>query len=216
MIYRLSDRLAFPDPRHSDEEFVIAVGGDLSVDRLRLAYRHGIFPWILQGRMIEWWCPDPRFVLFPEKLKVSKSLAKVIKSNRFTVTFDQDFPAVIEQCRLAPRHNQPGTWIKKKVVTAFCALHEAGHAHSVEVWQGQELVGGLYGVSVGRCFCGESMFAKVSNASKVGFVALVRRLQESGCSLIDCQMPSEHLASFGAESIPRLDFLDLLASAAAH
>lgn len=213
MIYRLTNRLAFPDPRFSDEPGVIAVGGDLAVERLLLAYRHGLFPWILRGNLIEWWCPDPRFVLFPDKLKISKSLAKIIKSNRFTVTFDRDFAAVIENCRTIPRPKHPGTWIRKKVVTAFCDLHEAGHAHSVEVWQDRELVGGLYGVSVGTCFCGESMFAKVSNASKVGFTALVRRLQQAGCSLIDCQMPTEHLARFGAEAIPRESFLALLETA---
>lgn len=213
MIYRLTARLAFPDPRHTDEPEVIAAGGDLSVERLLLAYRHGIFPWILGGNLIEWWCPDPRFVLFPEKLKVSKSLAKVIKSERFTVTFDRDFPAVIENCRTAPRRNQPGTWIRKNVAKAFCAFHEAGHAHSVEVWQEGELVGGLYGVAVGSCFCGESMFAKVSNASKVGFVALVHKLRQQGCTLIDCQMPTDHLASFGAEALPRETFLDLLEKA---
>jgi leucyl/phenylalanyl-tRNA--protein transferase len=213
MIFRLTKRLAFPDPLVSDEPYVIAVGGDLSVERLLLAYRSGLFPWILRGDMIEWWCPDPRFVLFPEKLKVSKSLARIVKSGRFTVTFDRDFPAVIDHCRTIPRPNQPGSWIRKKVMTAFCALHEAGHAHSVEVWLDRELVGGLYGVAVGQCFCGESMFAKVSNASKVGFVTLVRRLQETGCSLIDCQMPSEHLASFGAEAIPRKTFLGLLKKA---
>jgi leucyl/phenylalanyl-tRNA--protein transferase len=213
MIYRLNNRLAFPNPRLSDEEFVIAVGGDLSVDRLLLAYQHGLFPWILRGDLIEWWCPDPRFVLFPDKLKVAKSLARVIQSERFTVTFDRDFPAVIENCRAVPRPNQPGTWIKKKVMTAFCALHDAGHAHSVEVWQEGELAGGLYGVAVGSCFCGESMFAKVSNASKVGLVTLVRRLREAGCTLIDCQMPTDHLARFGAEPIPRAVFLDLLEQA---
>jgi leucyl/phenylalanyl-tRNA--protein transferase len=213
VIYRLTDRLAFPDPRCTDEEAVLAVGGDLSVDRLRLAYNHGIFPWILGGKLIEWWCPDPRFVLFPEKLKVSKSLAKVIKSNRFEVTFDRDFAAVIEGCRAVPRPGQPGTWIRKEVVKAFCDFHKAGQAHSVEVWQEGVLAGGLYGVSVGRCFCGESMFARVSNASKVGFVALVNRLREKGCPLIDCQMPTDHLANFGAEPIPRSQFLDLLEQA---
>ncbi len=210
MIHRLTDRLAFPDPLTSNEPHIIAVGGDLGVERLVLAYRSGLFPWILHGDQIEWWCPDPRFVLFPENLYVTNSLARLIKSNRFSVTFNRDFPAVIENCRTVPRPNQPGTWIKKKVAQAFCDLHAAGHARSVEVWQDGELVGGLYGVMAGRCFCGESMFAKVSNASKVGFVTWVRHLQQEGCTLIDCQMPTDHLASFGAEPIPRKTFLKLL------
>jgi leucyl/phenylalanyl-tRNA---protein transferase len=211
MIYELTEELAFPGPGEMDEGDVIAVGGDLGVERLLLAYRSGIFPWILDGETIEWWCPDPRFVLFPDKLRVTKSLGRIIKSGRFTVTFDRDFPAVIRGCQQVPRPWNSAPWITDEVVQAYCAFHEAGHAHSVEVWQGDELAGGLYGVSIGGCFFGESMFSNVSNASKTGFVALVKKLQESGCSMIDCQVPTDHLAGFGAECISRSEFLRLVA-----
>ena len=206
----LSEALSFPDPRAADAEGLVAVGGDLSVDRLRLAYREGIFPWFSDDWPIAWWCPDPRFVLAPSGLRVSRSLQRVIRSGRFRVTADQRFGEVIRRCRHTPREGQDGTWITSGMVQAYEALHAAGDAHSVEVWEGGELVGGLYGVAMGRCFFGESMFAAVSNASKVGFVWLVRALAASGVELIDCQVHTDHLGRFGATMVPRDTFLDLV------
>ena len=210
LLHQLTSELAFPPVDNAIPEGLLAFGGDLSIERLLLAYRSGIFPWYSDGQPILWFSPDPRFVLFPEKLKVATSLKRIIKSNTFTVTYDQAFGAVIENCRGVERPNQPGTWITEDMLNAYCALHEAGHAHSVEVWQDSELVGGLYGVVVGGCFCGESMFAHVSNASKVGFVWLVQKLKADGFEMIDCQVPTEHLASFGAEAIAREQFLAML------
>jgi leucyl/phenylalanyl-tRNA---protein transferase len=206
----LTDELTFPSPACATREGVVAVGGDLSVARLVRAYRSGIFPWPIDDYPLVWFSPDPRLVLFPEQLKVPKSLARIIRSGRFQVTFNRDFRAVIEQCRAARRPGQPGTWILPEMVEAYCRLNAAGHARSVEVWQEGALVGGLYGVVVGRCFTGESMFSAVSNASKVALVALVERLQAEGCTLIDCQVHTPHLAAFGALEVPRKRFLELL------
>ena len=210
MIHGLTDTLAFPKAFDAAETSVVAVGGDLCVERLLLAYESGIFPWVLDGKTIEWHCPDPRFVLFPDKLKISDSLARIIKSGRFSVTFDQDFPAVIEGCRTARRPWGSIPWLTDEMMRAYREFHKAGYVHSVEVWQDDKLVGGLYGVAVGGCFCGESMFHRAPNASKVGFVAQVQRLKNAGCVMIDCQVPTRHLASFGAECIPREEFLRLL------
>ncbi|MFF7710075.1 leucyl/phenylalanyl-tRNA--protein transferase [Pseudomonas sp. NPDC007930] len=184
---------------------LLAAGGDLSLERLVQAYRQGIFPWFEEGQPILWWSPDPRTVLRPEQLHVSRSLAKVLRRGAFEVTFDQQFAAVVKACA-APRSYANGTWITGKMQQAYLALHEAGYAHSVEVWEGSELVGGLYGLAMGRLFFGESMFSRRDNASKVGFATLVQHLERSGFVLIDCQMPTNHLHSLGAGPISRVEF----------
>jgi len=198
----------FPPVEAATPEGLLAIGGDLSVERLLEAYRHGIFPWYNPGQPILWWSPDPRAVLYPEKLKVSRSLRKTLKRGHLCVTFDTDFRAVMRACA-APRAQYPGggTWITDDMVRAYCALHEQGLAHSVEVWEGRVLAGGLYGVALGGVFFGESMFARATDASKVALVALVDRLRRWGYRLIDCQVPSSHLTSLGAEEIPRARFL---------
>lgn len=188
---------------------LLAAGGDLSPERLIQAYRHGCFPWFEEGQPILWWSPDPRTVLLPAEVHVSRSLRKVLRQGRFRVTFDQDFAAVIAECA-GPRNYTDGTWITDDMQRAYLALHEQGHAHSVEVWDGDALVGGLYGLAMGRLFFGESMFSRADNASKVGFVTLVEHLQQAGFVLIDCQMPTEHLHSLGARSIPREVFAGYL------
>jgi leucyl/phenylalanyl-tRNA--protein transferase len=188
---------------------LLAAGGDLSPERLIQAYRHGCFPWFEAGQPILWWSPDPRTVLLPAEVHVSRSLRKVLRQGRFRVTFDHDFAAVIAECA-GPRNYTDGTWITDDMQRAYLALHDQGHAHSVEVWDGDALVGGLYGLAMGRLFFGESMFSRADNASKVGFVTLVEHLQQAGFVLIDCQMPTDHLHSLGARSIPREVFAGYL------
>lgn len=188
---------------------LLAAGGDLSPERLIQAYRHGCFPWFEAGQPILWWSPDPRTVLLPAEVHVSRSLRKVLRQDRFRVTFDRDFAAVIAECA-GPRNYTDGTWITDDMQRAYLALHDQGHAHSVEVWDGDALVGGLYGLAMGRLFFGESMFSRADNASKVGFVTLVEHLQQAGFVLIDCQMPTDHLHSLGARSIARETFADYL------
>lgn len=201
----------FPDVEESTEEGIVAVGGDLSVERLILAYSRGIFPWYSSDRSpILWWSPDPRFVLFPENLIVSKSMRPYFNQNKFKVTWDQNFEDVIKNCQKIDREDQPGTWITSKMLAAYIQLHKKGYAHSVEVWLENELVGGLYGISLGKVFFGESMFAKVSNASKFGFISLVNQLKQKGFLLIDCQQETKHLESLGANAIKRKDFIDIL------
>jgi len=212
-VFPLSRRIIFPPAEMSAENGLLAVGGDLSPDRLVLAYRQGIFPWYAEGEPILWWSPDPRFVLYPDKLNVTRSMRQTLKKNLFAVTYDRSFRAVMEGCR-ERRAKGNGTWITDEMRDAYGRLHEAGIAHSVEVWSGEDLVGGLYGVSLGRCFFGESMFTRVSNASKAGFIALTRTLQRLGFILIDCQVYTDHLLSLGAEMIPRSLFLDILKGAA--
>ena len=204
--------LAFPSADHAMEEpnGLLAAGGDLSVPRLITAYRHGIFPWYAPGQPILWWCPDPRTVLWPNGLHVSRSMRKLIRQQRMRVTLDQDFSSVIRACA-EPRHYADGTWITPQMQQAYIDLHRAGIAHSVEVWQDGLLVGGLYGVALGKVFFGESMFSRASNASKLGFITLVEQLGQWGFELIDCQMPTDHLFSLGAESMPRAAFLHELA-----
>ncbi|MDX2305476.1 MAG: leucyl/phenylalanyl-tRNA--protein transferase [Microscillaceae bacterium] len=210
--YFLDNRLIFPPVEMANEHGILAIGGDLSVSRLLLAYQSGIFPWFSPGEPILWWAPDPRFVLYPEKLYVSKSMRQLFKKQPFEVTLDQSFQKVIANCRQIPRKAQDGTWITEDMQEAYKDLHGLGYAHSVEVWQENELVGGLYGVSLGRCFFGESMFAKVSNASKYGFIFLVEKLREYQFQLIDCQVYTDHLGSLGAELIPRTQFMEELES----
>lgn len=206
-----SDPAQFPDPVHALEEpnGLLAVGGDLSPARLLNAYRQGIFPWYSDGQPILWWSPNPRAVLFPERFKASRSLRKTLRKRLFRVTLDTAFGAVIEACS-EPRSDAAGTWITEEMKQAYLQLHHIGFAHSVECWEGDALVGGLYGVSMGKVFFGESMFSRRTDASKIGFAHLVEQLKEWGFSLIDCQVHSGHLASLGAEDVPREAFLGLL------
>ena len=207
----LKTDLWFPDVEESTEEGIVAMGGDLSAERLILAYSKGIFPWYSSDKSpILWWSPDPRFVLFPENLIVSKSMRPYFNQNKFKVTWDQNFEDVIKNCQKIDREDQPGTWITSKMLAAYIQLHKMGYAHSVEVWLDNELVGGLYGISLGKVFFGESMFAKVSNASKFGFISLVNQLKQKGFLLIDCQQETKHLESLGANAIKRKDFIDIL------
>lgn len=198
----------FPPVETSTAEGLLAVGGDLTPERLQDAYRHGVFPWYNPGQPILWWSPDPRAVLYPEKLKISRSLRQTLKRGHLRVSMDTCFRAVMQACA-APREQYPGggTWITDDMVTAYCALHDLGVAHSIEVWNGRQLVGGLYGVALGGVFFGESMFARETDASKVALVALVSKLREWKFALLDCQLPSAHLASLGAQALPRRLFL---------
>ncbi len=209
-VYQLSDKLIFPPPNLAEPEGILAVGGDLSVPRLLLAYSMGIFPWYSEGDPILWWSPDPRLVLIPEEVKVSKSLARVVKSDKYSVTFDRAFDRVIRNCAEARRPQNEGTWIVPEMIEAYCALHRAGFAHSVEVWKAGELSGGLYGVSIGRAFFGESMFSAGRDASKVALVYLARTLESWDFDFIDCQVTTEHLQRMGAYEIPRSAFLKKL------
>jgi leucyl/phenylalanyl-tRNA--protein transferase len=209
-VYLLSDNLVFPSPQLAPQEGLLAVGGDLTQERLLLAYRMGIFPWYSENEPIMWWSPDPRLVLYPSELKISKSLKKTIKKRCFQITVDQAFESVIKACAQSRTRMQEGTWIVDDMIAAYCSLHESGLAHSVETWRAGKLAGGLYGVSLGRCFFGESMFTRISNASKVAFVALVEHLKTLNFKLIDCQVTTAHLLSFGAREIPRTRFLEEL------
>jgi len=206
------DDLSFPPLEKALHEpnGLLAAGGDLSPERLLAAYRHGCFPWYQDGQPVLWWSPDPRTVLYPEELHISRSLHKKLRQGLFSVTFDRAFRDVVEGCA-APRSYAEGTWITTTMQNAYVKLHQFGIAHSVEVWQDEQLVGGLYGLAMGRLFFGESMFSRTTDASKVGFVKLVERLQGWGFKLIDCQMPTQHLASFGARSISREAFAEMLA-----
>ena len=206
MIFRLPRRIAFPDPALAEPDGLLAVGGDLSPERLVAAYAAGIFPWYSEGEPILWWSPDPRWVLRPEALHVSRSLQKRLRRGDLEVTCDRAFDDVMGACAL-PREGQRGTWITRDMRKAYGRLHAMGVAHSVETWSAGELVGGLYGVSVGTTFFGESMFARVSDASKVAFARLVAMLKEWGFALVDCQVETEHLASLGATPMPRQAFL---------
>lgn len=207
MIPWLEGDSPFPPLESAREEpnGLLAVGGDLSPQRLLAAYRHGIFPWFSAGDPILWWSPDPRMVLFPEELKVSRSLAKALRNRRYEVRFDGDFDGVIRACA-APRDGQPGTWITPEMRGAYLRLHQLGYAHSVETWMNGELAGGLYGVALGAVFFGESMFARNRDASKIALVHLVRKLRAEGYGMIDCQMRTGHLASLGARDVPRAHF----------
>lgn len=207
------DDLSFPPLEKAMREpnGLLAAGGDLSPARLLAAYRHGCFPWYQDGQPLLWWSPDPRTVLYPDELHVSRSLRKKLRQGVFSITFDRAFSDVIEGCA-APRDHTDGTWITTPMQAAYIELHRLGAAHSVEVWQDDRLVGGLYGLAMGQLFFGESMFSRTTDASKVGFVTLVERLREWGFKLIDCQMPTQHLASFGARPIPRHVFAETLAT----
>lgn len=209
MIFRLDERLLFPNPTLAEDDGLLAVGGDLSVQRLLLAYQNGIFPWYSDDEPILWFSPHERFVLYPGELAVSKSMRKVLSSGQFSVTFNQCFADVIAACAKAPRPGQDGTWITADMQDAYINLHRKGHAHSVEIWQQDELVGGLYGVEAGKVFCGESMFSRVSNASKI---ALIYLCNSGRYNLIDCQVYTPHLESLGARMISRDDYMAALAT----
>jgi leucyl/phenylalanyl-tRNA--protein transferase len=212
-VFRLPEDNIFPPPHLSDSNGLLAVGGDLSESRLLKAYSMGIFPWYSEGDPILWWSPDPRLVLFPDELKVSRSLRQAINRGIFRVTMDQAFDSVIRECASVHRKGHGDTWITEDMINAYINLHRTGHAHSVEAWSDGELSGGLYGVSMGSAFFGESMFTKVSNASKVAFVLLVNQLIKWNFTLIDCQVTTHHLKNLGAREIPRSDFLARLALA---
>jgi len=207
MIFRLDDRLLFPDPSLAEEDGLLAVGGDLSTERLLLAYQNGIFPWYSDDDPILWYSPHERFVLYPPELKISKSMRQVLRSNKFTVTTDTCYSDVVAACSSAKREGQDGTWITDDMKAAYAKLHQEGYAHSVEVWLDDKLVGGLYGVHAGDVFCGESMFSLVSNASKT---ALIWLCNTGKYTLIDCQVYTEHLESMGARMIPREDYIAVL------
>jgi leucyl/phenylalanyl-tRNA--protein transferase len=209
-VYLLSETLNFPNPRQASKEGLLAVGGDLSQERLLLAYRQGIFPWFTDNEPILWWSPDPRLVLFPDEFYISRSLHKILKKNAFQVTMDLAFYRVIVECAQIRIENNESTWIVDEMVEAYCRLHESGFAHSVETWYKGRLAGGLYGVSIGKCFFGESMFARVGNASKVAMAKLADHLKRLRFQLIDCQMSTQHLKSLGAREISRDRFLALL------
>lgn len=208
-LFVLDRELSFPPVHLAGPDGLLAMGGDLSPKRLLLAYRSGIFPWY-EGEHILWWCPDPRFVLFPEDLKLSKSIKPLLNRNEFDFTINQSFKEVIHQCKKIRRPGQLGTWITNEVEKAFIRMHQLGHAHSAEVWKNGELVGGLYGIKMGKVFFGESMFSKQSNTSRFAFIKYVQQLKEEGIELIDCQVYTEYLESLGAVMIQRKDFIQLL------
>lgn len=212
-IFRLSPALIFPPASAAEPNGLLAVGGDLSPQRLLLAYSSGLFPWFNPGDPLLWWSPDPRCLLEFPHLHVSRSLAKVLRQGRFRVSYDQDFAAVMQACAQERERTGVGTWITPQMQAAYLELHRRGYAHSVECRQGQELVGGLYGVAIGRGFFGESMFHRRTDASKVAFVCLARLLQAGGFAFLDCQLPTPHLASLGARKVSRSDFLQRLSAA---
>ena len=209
-VFLLSKEIAFPPPHLGTKEGLLAVGGDLSQKRLLLAYSLGIFPWFSNEEPIMWWSPDPRLVLYPGEIRISKSLNKVVNKGIFSVTIDTAFAQVINSCAQVRIRNGEETWIVEDMINAYCKLHESGFAHSVEAWHEGRLAGGLYGVSLGRCFFGESMFTDISNASKVAFVSLVEYLNALSFDMIDCQTATDHLIRFGAREIPRVSFLKQL------
>ena len=211
-VFRLSEELIFPDPRQATPEGLLAIGGDLSIERLLLAYQRGIFPWYREDDPILWWSPDPRCVLFPQALHVSRRLARTVRQRRFRLTCNRAFPRVMQACADVRLHQGEETWLVAAMQDAYRRLHGLGFAHSIEAWEGDELVGGLYGVVLGRFFFGESMFHVRPNASKVILVHLARYMVDQGFVLLDCQVTNPHLLSMGACQIPREDFLRRLAA----
>lgn len=209
-VYRLIDEIVFPPPDHAEPDGLLAVGGDLSSKRLLWAYQLGIFPWYAEGQPILWWSPDPRLILEPKEFHISRRLSQTLKKGRFKVTFDQAFEPVIQACAVVPRKGQHGTWITPEMQQAYMRLHQLGFAHSAESWLKGELVGGVYGVSLGKCFFGESMFSCTSDASKVALATLVQQLKAWDFHMIDAQVTTQHLLSLGAKEIPRQIFLKRL------
>ncbi|GCD09632.1 leucyl/phenylalanyl-tRNA--protein transferase [Clostridium tagluense] len=207
-IYRLSNDLAFPDPSFAEEDGLLALEGDLSPERLLLAYSNGIFPWFSDEEPILWWSPDPRFILYPKDIRISHSMKKTLKNNTYRVSFDTCFRDVISNC--SNMRKETGTWITNEMIEAYCKLHELGFAHSVEAFYEDKLVGGLYGVCIGKCFFGESMFSTMDNASKAAFITLSKVLEAKGFIVIDCQVHTNHLESLGAVYISREDFLQVV------
>ncbi len=206
----LTNHIIFPKVSQADENGMLAIGGDLSVERLLCAYRNGIFPWYNEDEPIIWWSPDPRCVLYPDKLRVTKSMKQVLQNGRFRFTMNKAFSKVINSCKTVDRKDGMGTWINQDIVDAYTKLHEAGYALSAETWREGKLVGGLYGIKIGNVFFGESMFSTESNASKFAFINLVNQLKKNGLQLIDCQQKTEHLMSLGAEMVTRSDFIQLI------
>lgn len=211
-MYFLSKELYFPPVEEASYEGVLAIGGDLSIDRLLLAYRNGIFPWFNDDEPVLWWAPPERMVVAPTLYKVSKSIRNLLNQNKFRVTFNQNFSEVIRGCQQIDRPGQDGTWLSDDFIASYTKLYEMGIAKSVEVWQNDELVGGLYGVDLGHVFCGESMFSRVSNASKIAFVTLIKYLNENNYKLLDCQVHNDHLEKLGAIEISRETFMKVLNS----
>ena len=209
-MYHLSEELRFPSPHLATKEGIVAVGGDLRPERVLLAYRSGIFPWFEQDEFLIWWSPEPRMVLFPDELRISKSMRSLLRKHPYEITFNKAFNQVVQSCAGVKRFGQTGTWITPGLMEVYGVLHEQGHAHSVEVWDGAKLVGGLYGIDIGDVFCGESMFSKASNSSKLALIYLTRELKKNKYKLIDCQVPTAHLASMGAAPISRKEFLTYL------
>jgi leucyl/phenylalanyl-tRNA--protein transferase len=209
-MYFLTDELVFPPVDSANVEGLLAVGGDLSPERLLLAYQSGIFPWFDNDSIILWWSPDPRMILYPNEIKISKSMRKVIRDNKFTLTVNTCFKEVLEHCSSVPRVGQDGTWITEEMKNAYIELHKRGIAISYEVWEKDKLVGGLYGVDLGHIFCGESMFSLTSNASKFAFIKLAQELQAKEYNIIDCQLHTDHLESMGAKEISRKEFVKFL------
>jgi leucyl/phenylalanyl-tRNA--protein transferase len=209
-VFRLGRELVFPPVHLAEPEGLLALGGDLFPDRLLAAYRQGIFPWYEQGGPLLWWSPDPRLVLFPGELRISRRLRRTIRQARFETRYDTAFSQVITECARVRRPHEDGTWITPEMQQAYIRLHELGHAHAMESWRDGRLVGGIYGVRVGRCFCGESMFHHETDASKIALAALVERATHEGVELIDCQVASDHLIRLGAREIPRAQFLEFL------
>jgi leucyl/phenylalanyl-tRNA--protein transferase len=211
-MFILNSELYFPPVDTAGEDGFLAAGGDLSAERLLLAYQSGIFPWFSEGDPICWWSPDPRFVLYPQEIKISSSMKTVLQNGRFRFTINKAFERVIQNCKTASRPGQDGTWISPDMQKAYISLHELGHAHSAEAWHNGELVGGLYGIRLGNIFFGESMFSLQSNASKFAFIKYVQQLQRENVQLIDCQLHTPHLQSLGAKMIPRKLFAEILAA----
>ena len=215
-VFQLTDKLIFPPAELAEENGLLAVGGDLSPERLLLAYSSGIFPWYSEGDPLLWWFTSPRLVIFPAKFKVPKRLSRLVRQEKYSVTMDIAFRQVITECANTDERLKKGTWITNEMIEAYCQLHDIGHAHSVECWLDDELAGGLYGISLGGIFFGESMFSKQPNSSKVALVHLMNKLLEWNFDLIDCQMKTEHLMQFGAQEIPGNHFRKLLDKSIAH
>ncbi len=215
-VYQLTDKLVFPPAALAEKDGLLAIGGDLSPERLLLAYSTGIFPWFSEGDPILWWSPSPRLIIFPDEFKIPKRLSRLMRQKKFSVTLDKAFRQVISACATLDEREEKGTWITRNMIEAYCQLHDMGYAHSVECWQDDKLAGGLYGISLGRVFFGESMFSRQPDSSKIALVSLVKKITEWDFDLIDCQMKTAHLMQFGAREIPGPEFQKLLAKSMSY